>query len=400
MDKILWWMMGLLYDLSEIDVVKKVFWCTTCLNMSTRPRIAFDERGRCNACQWAEEKQSLDWSSRQDELQRLLDKHRSIDGSGFDCVVPVSGGKDGSYVAHTLKHKYGMNPLAVTVRPALSLELGDQNLANFINSGFNHIHLSPNAMVMQKLNRLGFIEKGFPYYGWLIAIKTAVIQTAMNFRIPLIFYGEDGEVEYGGSTESKDRALYDVEYMKRVYFEGGYDKVLAAVLEEDGIDEGDLAFWRFPSEEQIVSHDLAFTHWSYYEAWDSYRNYVVAKEYCGLKEKEEGTSGTFTNFAQNDQALYSLHAYLMYLKFGFGRATQDAGIEIRRGAMTRDQALNLVMAFDNQYPHDFIELYLEYYEMTKTEFDSVIDGYANKNLFEKQNGFWEPKFNVGQELIL
>lgn len=378
-------------------MAKKIFWCKTCLNMSTRPRIEFNHEGRCNACVWSEEKKNIDWAPRQEELKVLVDKYRSANGTGFDCVVPVSGGKDGSYVAYTLKHKYGMNPLAITVRPALSLELGDENLSNFINSGFNHIHISPNAKVMQKLNKIGFIEKGFPYYGWLIAIKTAVIQTAMNFNIPLIFYGEDGEVEYGGSTESKYNPLYNIEYMKRVYFEGGYDKVFDIILGEKDVSVGDLAFWRFPSDEQVKTHELAFTHWSYYEAWDSYRNYVVAKEHCGLKEKEEGTAGTFTNFAQNDQALYSLHAYLMYLKFGFGRATQDAGIEIRRGAMTREQALNLVMAYDNQYPHEFIDLYLEYYEMTKDEFDAVLDKYANKDLFEKTDGFWQPKFIVGEE---
>jgi N-acetyl sugar amidotransferase len=365
--------------------------------MSTRPRIEFDENGICNACNWAKQKKGMDWSSRQEELQGLLNKYRSKNGDGFDCIVPVSGGKDGSYVAYMLKHKYGMNPLAVTVRPALSLEVGDQNLVNFIESGYNHIHISPDTRIMQKLNKHGFIEKGFPYYGWLIAITTAVIQTAHNFKIPLIFYGEDGEVEYGGSTESKSKALYNIEYMKRVYFEGGYDKVLEKVLAEDDVEDKDLAFWRFPSDQEVEDSELAFTHWSYYESWDSYRNYLVAKEHCGLKEKEEGTAGTFTNFSQNDQALYALHAYLMYLKFGFGRATQDAGIEIRRGAMTREQALNLVMAYDNQYPHEFLDLYLDYYQMTKDEFDEVLDRYANKSLFEKIDGIWQPKFLVGED---
>ena len=378
----------------------KIFWCSMCLNMSTRPRIGFDDKGRCNACVWTEEKKQIDWSPRQAELESLLDKYRSKNGDGFDCVVPVSGGKDGSYVAHMLKNKYGMNPLAVTIRPALSLKIGDENLANFINSGFNHIHISPDTRVMQKLNKHGFIEKGFPYYGWLITIKTAVIQTAMNFKIPLIFYGEDGEVEYGGSTESKNNALYDIEYMKRVYFEGGYQKVFDIVSEDPEVKPGDLAFWRFPTEQQVKDNDLAFTHWSYYENWDSYRNYVVAKESCGLKEKEEGTAGTFTNFSQNDQALYSLHAYMMYLKFGFGRATQDAGIEIRRGSMTRDQAVNLVNMYDNQYPHDFIDQYLEYYELTQEEFDTVLDKYANRYLFEKVDGYWEPKFEVGKAFEL
>jgi len=375
---------------------KEVFWCKSCLNMSTRNRISFDEKGNCNACQWRDEKQSMDWRPRQKELVDLLDKFRSTNGN-FDCIVPVSGGKDGSYVAHQLKHKYGMNPLTITVKPALSLEIGDQNLSNFIQSGFNHIHISCNPLVLDRLNKYGFIEKGFPYYGWLIAITTAVIKMAVNFKIPLIFYGENGEVEYGGCTQNKDKGLYDLEYMKRVYLEGGHDKVLDRIKADSDISDADLSFFQFPEQEILAEVGVSFTHWSYYESWDSYRNYVVAKEKCGLIEKDEGNSDTFTNFAQNDQALYSLHAYLMYLKFGFGRATQDAGIEIRRGAMTRDQAINLVKMYDNAYPEELIETFTTYYQMTNDEFDAVLDKYANKNLFEKRGRVWLPKFDVAQD---
>jgi len=378
---------------------KKITWCKNCLNMSTRPRISFDDRGWCNACQWMEEKKIMDWVPRQKELEQLLNKYRSKTGS-FDCITTVSGGKDGSYVSYVLKHKYGMNPLAITVRPALSLEIGDKNLLNFIYSGYNHIHLTPNPKVLNRLNKYGFIEKGFPYYGWLIAIHTAVIKTALNFKIPLIFYGEDGEIEYGGSTESKNKSVYDIDYMKRIYLEGGHDKVLERILLDDDISEADLSFFKFPEDDELSEVDLSFTHMSYYEPWDSYRNYVVAKEHCGLIEKDEGNSDTFTNFAQNDQALYALHAYLMYLKFGFGRATQDAGIEIRRGSMTREQALNLVKMYDNAYPVDLIDIYLDYYKMTKEEFDAVLDKYANKELFEKVDGIWQPKFTPGEDFEL
>lgn len=374
----------------------KITWCKNCLNMSTRPRISFDSRGWCNACQWMEEKKSMDWQNRHNELADLLESNKSKTGS-FDCLVPVSGGKDGSYVAHSLKHNWGMNPLTVTVRPALSLPIGDQNLFNFIQSGYNHVHVSLNPLALNALNKQGFIEKGFPYYGWLIAIHTAVIRIALNFNIPLIFYGEDGEIEYGGSTESKNRPLYDINYMKKVYLEGGHDSVLEQVLTNSSLNQSDLHLFRFPSDEETLRSNLQFTHWSYYEPWDSYRNYVIAKNYCGLIEKDDNNEGTFTNFAQNDQALYTLHAYLMYLKFGFGRATQDAGIEIRRGAMTRDQALNLVKLYDNSYPHNLIDTYLEYYKMTKTEFDEILDKYANKDLFEKINGIWEPKFIPGED---
>lgn len=377
----------------------KVFWCNNCLNMSTRPRIGFDANGNCNACMWSDEKKVLDWSTREQKLYEVIKEHRNPD-SDFDCIVPVSGGKDGSYVAHTLKNKYNLNVLTVTVRPPLSLSLGDRNLENFIHSGFDHIHISPNAKIMQLMNKHGFIEKGFPYYGWLIAIKTAVIQAASNYGINIIFYGEDGEVEYGGSMETKDIPFYNTEYIKRVYFEDGYDKVINKVqLAHNNVDS-DFSFWRFPSNEDIAKNKIIFTHWSFYENWDSYRNYIVAKEHCGLEENNNPNGGTFTNFAQNDQALYSLHAYLMYLKLGFGRATQDAGIEIRRGAMDRNQALNLVKLYDNNYPQEYLELYLDYYKMTKEEFDLVIDHHANKELFSKEGDRWMPKFNIGEEFYI
>lgn len=357
--------------------------------MSTRPRIQFDERGWCNACQWMEEKKTLDWASRQKELEETLDRFRSASG-GFDCIVPVSGGKDGSYVSYQLKHKYGMNCLAVTVTPALSLELGDANLRQFINSGYNHIQINPDAKAMQILNRQGFIEKGFPYFGWLLSMQAAVVRLAVNLNIPLLFYGEDGEVEYGGSTESKNRAMYDIGYMKRIYLEGGYEKV----LKSSGLTDQDLYFFLFPTEEELAGKELFITHWSYYESWDPYRNYLVAKKHCGLQEADESNAGTFTNFAQNDQALYALHTYMMYLKFGFGRATQDAGIEIRRGAMTRDQAVNLVRLYDGHYPEELIETYLSYYEMTQEEFDGVLDRWVNRQLFKKEGGRWKPLFQV------
>lgn len=369
--------------------LKPLRWCANCLSMSTRRRITFDERGWCNACVWTEKKKTLDWDARQVELVNLLDKNRRNDGQ-FDCLVPLSGGKDGSYVAYNLKHKYGMNPLCVTVTPALPLPLGEQNLRAFVESGYNHISINPDNEAMRVLNKTGFVEMGFPYYGWLIAIHTAVVRTAIVFGIDLIFYGEDGEVEYGGTTETSKNPINDVHYQKKIYLEGGYEKVLAA----SGLTASELNFFRFPSDDELNKHSLQLTHWSYFENWDPYRNYLVAKEYCGLKEAEDSNAGTFTNFSQNDQALYALHTYLMYLKFGFGRANQDACIEVRRGAMAREQAVNLVRLYDGHYPEEFMQQYLAYYQMTQAEFDAVLDRYANQDLFEKIEGRWKPKFVI------
>jgi N-acetyl sugar amidotransferase len=371
------------------SVVDNLNWCANCLTMSTRPRITFDNRGWCNACIWAEKKKILDWGARKIELEKLLNRHRRKDGE-FDCLVPCSGGKDGSYVAYNLKHKYGMNPLCTTVTPALTLPLGDQNLRSFIESGYNHISINPDPDAMRMLNKLGLIEMGFPYYGWLISIHTAVIRTAIAFNINLIFYGEDGEVEYGGSTETSKEPIYDVSYQKKVYLEGGYERVLS----NSGLSKSQLHFFSFPSDELLKKHRLQLTHWSYFENWDPYRNYLVAKEHCGLRESDDTNAGTFTNFSQNDQALYALHTYLMYLKFGFGRANQDASIEIRRGAMDREQAKNLVRLYDGHYPEEYLSLYLDYYQIDKDQFDSALDRWANPNLFKKENGFWQPQFEI------
>ena len=243
----------------------KIFWCSSCLMPSTRPRIEFDDLKRCNACNWAEEKKKLDWEKRKKELIQILDSSKS-NSNGYHCIVPVSGGKDGSYVSYQLKQNYKINPLTVTIRPALEMEIGNKNLDSFINSGYDHIHVTPNQNVMRHLNKFGFIEKGFPYYGWLIAIHTAVLRIAANFNINLIFYAEDGEVEYGGSTEIKNKPIYDTDFQRRIYLEDGYYDLLSKISASDS----ELYFYKFPPEKECAN--IKITHWSYFESWDPYRN--------------------------------------------------------------------------------------------------------------------------------
>ena len=121
---------------------------------------------------------------------------------------------------------------------------------------------------------------------------------------------------------------------------------------------------------------------------------MIAKDKFGLKESTDTNQGTFTNFAQNDQALYALHTYLMYLKFGFGRATQDSSIEVRRGAMSREQAKNLIELYDGHFPMDYLELYLDYYQMTKDYFYEILKKWTNKELFEIKDNVWIKKFKI------
>jgi len=357
--------------------------------MSTRPRVTFDEHGVCNACQWQRNKEEIDWTARQGELVELLAKHRKSDGSP-DCIVPVSGGKDGTYVFHQLRTVYGMNPLAVTIQPALPLDIGRKNLENFLERGANHLLVTPSANAMRALNRAGFVELGFPYYGWLISILVSVINVAHQFDCGLVFYGEDGEVEYGGTTETQSTPVFDIEYLKRVYLEAGHEKALAA----SNLEDAELYFFRFLPKIDTEGSSIDLTHWSYFENWDPYRNYLLAKENYGLQETLSANPGTFTNYAQNDQALYALHTYLMYLKFGFGRANQDASIEVRRGALSRSQAVQLVRLYDGAYPIEFEDTYLHYFQMSKDEFLNVLAKWTNQDLFDVDGHEITPKFVV------
>jgi N-acetyl sugar amidotransferase len=368
---------------------KNIFYCKNCVAMSTRPRITFDNRGFCSACIWAEEKKKINWKKRKIVLNKLLAKYRS-DNKQYDCIATVSGGKDGSYVAYNLKHNHKMNPLTVTIRPVLETDIGVQNVLSFINSGYDHIHITPNLEAMRKLNRIGLIDMGFPYYGWLIAIHSAVFRLAVQFNIPLVFYSEDGEVEYGGDAKYKNKGVYDINYIVSRYLESGYDRV----LKKARLSEVDSYWFKMPNKTELKKLKLTVTHYGFYENWDPYRNYEIAKKYCGLKENKELNQGTYTNFSQTDQKMYDLHVYFMYIKFGFGRTTADASIDVRRGAMTREQAVQLVKMYDDFYPEYLFKEYCDYYKMNMKEFLANIDKWANKKLFEKINGVWKPKFLI------
>ncbi len=364
---------------------KNLFWCKSCLNFSTRNRIKFDDRGFCNACTWSEEKKIIDWEKRQDTFKELIKSIKKTNRQEFNLIIPVSGGKDGSYVTHIMREKYKLNPLCVTVNPPLRTSIGHENLENFKKSGIALIEINPPYEALKKINKKGLIEQGRPLYGWTTSIFTGVVRIANAFNIDLIMYGEDGEVEYGGDSSSKNIPFFNYEYIKKVYLESSSKDSL------NELNDNSKYFWNY---DENKCKNLKLSHWSYFESWDPYRNYLVAKEHMGLKEKDIQNTGTFTNFAQNDTKLYDLHTFFMYIKFGFGRCTQDVGIDIRRGAMTREQGIQLVNMFDNYFPKEYLEEYLKYYSMTENQFIEVLDKHTNKELFSRNGLKWEPKFLI------
>ena len=346
-------------------------YCAKCLMPESRPRITFDAAGKCNACQHAEAKRTtIDWNARWSSLEALCHKFR---GRGYwDVLVPCSGGKDGSYVAWRLKHDLRMNPLCVTLMPQLPTEVGKQNLENFKKSGFDHITISPNPETYRRLAIRGLKEQGRPKMPFVIGISTVTLQVAKNFNIPFVVYGEEGEKEYGGASIKADKISRD--YLMNYYYSGKYPEEMK-----------DLHWWTLPDLEGL--HPV---HWSYFENWDPQLHAELAKEKCGLQTIDKSI-GTFTNNAQLDDILQDLHAYFMFLKFGFGRTTSDASIEIRAGRMERAVGLKLLKKYDGAFPSKYLKDYLKYFKLTEEEFQGIIDKFANKDILKKVNNRWTLK---------
>jgi len=345
--------------------MNKIFWCKRCVTPSTRPRITFDSAGICNACRWHEEKQHIDWAARMGQLEQLCDQHRSKDGS-FDIIIPVSGGKDSTYIAFQVRDKLGMTPLTVTFAHPIPTRLGWQNWQNFIGSGFSNILVSPDPQQYRKYALDAFIEAGLPKQPFVVGISTAIFEIAKRFGVKLILFAENGEAEYGGKSEPIQRFTRD--FLVGAYYEGQVDTGVYG------------PWWRLPTDADMT--DLYVTWWSNFQDWDPQDHAVFAKQHAGMQMHVGGNIGTFTNHSQNEDMLQDLHMFLCFVKYGFGRCTSDASIEIRRGRMTREGGVDVVRRLDGAFPVEYLPIYLDYFDMDEETFWRVVNQHANLELLE------------------
>lgn len=362
--------------------------CKRCLMVETCPRLKYTEDGLCMACEWDDIKRDeIDWESRQKELRDLCD---SIRGKNqWDCIVPVSGGKDSTYVADKMKNEYGLNVLTVTITPPLETEIIQQNLTRFLEKGFCNIKVTPNPEITRAINKKCFIEQGRPLNGWTSCVNTVMFRFATYYHIPLVMFGEEGETEYGGTAELRYVPYYDMDFAIKVYTEGNDPSKYLTMY-----PEGDLRWWLYPSKEDMKKADFKVGHWSYFENWDPYDHYVFAEKYYGMQKNAERNIGTYSDFGQIDTPMYILHTYMMYLKFGFGRCLQDACIDIRRGRLTRKEAIDRVNRYDGEPIDAYIPVFLDYFQMDRKEFDQVLKKHTNKELFEWKDGVLVKKFSI------
>ena len=378
-----------------------VQYCTRCVVSNQRPRITFDEQGVCSACQYAYRKHNgIDWSAREKELEDLLARYRSTDGS-YDVIVPGSGGKDSAYTTHLLKHKYGMHPLAVTWAPFMYTDIGWQNFQRFVDAGFDVLNCFQNGQLHRKLARVAFELKGDAWEPFTFGQKAYAFQIALKFKIPLIFYGENGEVEYGGSLQNADKPYESVADWEHLYFKGAGIDALAqqgvelGIFDKRELAENPFALYHTPPLEEIEELG-AQMHWlSYYRKWVPQENYYYAAEHTGFQANPDGRSeGTYSKYASLDDKTDGFHFYLAYIKFGIGRCTSDASHEVRDGHLTREEAVSLVHRYDGEFPQKYFREFLTYLDISEEHFWEVVDRYRRPHLWEKVNGQWVLKHRV------
>ena len=368
------------YSLPEV-----VTFCKKCVTSNQRPRIEFDDDGVCNACNYAYKKHNvIDWGERERELKDLLDRHRSKDGR-HDVIVACSGGKDGSAVAHKLKHLYGMNPLTVTWAPHLYTDIGRQNLQNFIDSGFDNILGTANGAVHRTLSKLTFEILGDPFQPFIYGQVAFPFRTSVNYNIPLVFYGENGEAEYGGSTKNEEMSGQPIEDFKDLYF----SRLVADEFSEFGISKSDLSSYLMPSLKELEKAKIEMHWFGYYTKWIPQENFYYAAEHCGFMANPDGRSeSTYSKHSSLDDRIDGFHFYLGYIKFGMGRTTRDASQEIRSGHITREEAVALVNRYDGEFPSKWFQDFLDYTNLTEERFWEVVDSFRPPHLWQHEGSKW------------
>lgn len=371
----------------------QVRFCRLCTVSNQRPRITFDEQGVCSACNFAKfKREKIDWADRERELIDLCNRFRKNNGD-YDVVVPCSGGKDGSFVAHQLKYKYGMNPLTVTWAPLSPTEIGRRNLDAFIGSGFDNILGTPNGKTTRKLTQLAFRYLGDPFQPFIYGQTNFPMHISVKHNIPLIMYGENGEVEYGGDMKNAFRPTRDIADHDGHYFSG----LPPEFWIEHGVSASDLKSFAAPDYASIVNNKTEIHFFGYYKFWDPQENFYYCQENTGFQTNTERSEGTYSKYASLDDRIDGFHYYLGFIKFGIGRATSDASHEIRDSKITRDEGVVLVKRYDGEFPQKYFHEFLEYCDITEEEFFAVIDGWRSDHLWRKTSNSWELRHPVWNE---
>jgi len=358
---------------------KPIVYCTRCLYPSTKPDLLF-EGGVCNACNNFAKRETIDWNEREKEFLNIVDRYKSKNDYNYDCIIGVSGGKDNTFQVIKMK-EYGLNPLCVVATTCNLADIGRRNIENLKNLGVDCVEVTNNPLVTKKVNKLALEQIGDISWIEHLRIFTTPPRVAVQTNVPLIVWGECGQNEYGGPAAAAKNNVLNKRWMEEF---GTRGLRITDVVGQMGITQRDLIPFQYPSDEDMERVGVTGVFLGYYIPWDGYRNALVAQAH-GFESFPTKIETTIVNYENLDSAHHGIHDYFKFLKYGFSRATDLVCNHIRRGRLTREEGLAMVIANDGKFPWTYLgvtlESVLERIDMTFEEFEQICDDFTNKNLF-------------------
>ena len=358
-------------------------YCRQCITPDTRPNIILDADGVCNACRNNATKAEIDWNDRERAFRAVVRRARKLGRGRYDCLIPVSGGKDSHWQVLTCK-KYGLNPLTVTWASPSRNDLGRLNLENLTKIGVDHIDYRINPEVEKRFMYAALEKLGSPAIPMHMALFSIPLRIAVDFDIPLIVWGENAAFEYG----SRDKSDEGLELNKAWFLRYG---VTAGTTADDWVADGltrqALTPYCRPDDQRLAKSATKAVFLGYYFRWDPQTSLDAAVK-AGFKPRADGPKTGLYNYADIDDDFISIHHYLKWYKFGFTRLFDNLSIEIRNKRITREKALDIVAAAGPQTPHDDIESLCRYLDITADHFFKLIEKFRNRDIWSRKQGTW------------
>lgn len=358
-------------------------YCVRCVMPHTKPDLHIDDEGVCNACRAIDKRKEIDWEQRRKDLLEVLEKYRRRDGSNWDCIVPVSGGKDSTYQVIRML-QLGLNPLCVTSTTCDLSGIGRKNIENIKRLGVDYVEFSPNPIIRAKLNRIGLTEVGDISWPEHVGIFTIPVRAAVQYNVPLIIWGENSQNEYGGPAAASDNNVLTRQWLEE--FGGLLGMRVSDLAETYGIEQKHLITYQYPSQEELQRVGVTGLFLGHYLPWDGLSNALIAQA-NGFTTFDKPVEGSMVNYENLDNHQTGIHDYFKFLKFGFSRATDIACLHVRRGRITRQDALEIVKARDGKFPWTCLDKplkeILEPLDMSIDEFIKVCDRFTNKKIFKR-----------------
>lgn len=364
-------------------------YCKNCVLPDTRPGLVIGDDGVCNACKSNMTRRDIDWTQRACAFDRVVANAKSR-SKGYDCLIPVSGGKDSTWQVVTCLEQ-GLNPLCVTWKTPARTELGRLNLENLVRLGVDHIDYQINPEVEKTFMLQALVDYGSTAIPMHMALFNIPLRIAVRFDIPLIVWGENSAFEYGGTEEEARGFSLDADWLKKF---GVMHGTTAQDWVSDELSTKALTPYFGPTHEELAASGVKAVFLGYYFEWSAEKSLEVAQAH-GFKTREEGPKTGLWNFADIDDDFISIHHYLKWYKFGFTRLFDNLSHEIRMGKLTRAAALDRIRSVGDQTPRGDIAKFCAFANITEAHFYEIIEKYRNHEMWRQENGVWRlPDFLI------